>query len=872
MAIKPFNSVNGFSVGETPTPVILANGDITTGNATLTGNLAANNVLTDNLRYANGVPWDFQQAAGTGNYQIQYNLDNDFGASANFTFNPTTSLLTVTGNANVTNTLFAGNISVPTGNINANRIDANVYGNVYANTILSGSNTGVTFNDAGVLTVANTFTFDKTTNLVSITGNLSSGNANLGNLAVANYFTGVFTTGASSQPNITSVGTLTGLSISGTGSITGANLVSANFFTGTLTTPIQPNITQVGTLGNLNVQGNIAAGNISGANLISANYFIGNFWGAANTASTVTSSAQPNITSVGTLSNLAIADTGSVTGANLISANYVTGTLTTAAQPNITSVGTLDNLNVVGGGAISGANLVSANYIAGTLLTASQPNITTVGTLTSTTFANNANITMSGTLSQLSGANLLSANYITGTLTTGAQPNITSLGTLSSLYVTGNANVDGSVNAGNLSVANRVITSLVPATNNTQDLGGSGNVWANVWLTNIKIGTTYITSTGNVVNLDNANIANNTSTDSLTVRNDGAVQGNLTVTGNLTVAGNTTYINVSSLSISDPLIEMGGTTNGGNATTYDGKDRGMILHNFKADDSGPINQAFIWKTANGEFQAISNVASIVNEDVTAATFGNIRLGAVIGNLQGTVLQASQTNITQVGTLGNLTISGNLLVQTAANIVSLKAGPLTFPSADGAVGQVLATHGNGELYFTTVSTSALANGTSNVVVYPSGNVTISSAGNANVLVVTGTGVNVAGYLNVTGAGTFGGNVTVGNLLIGNSSIRSVTVTTSSTSSNQTIATFSLTGVRGAIFDVKGEDSTGGKFSIATVSAVHDSTGNVDYSVYGTVLVGGYTGSLAVNIISGNMYLGVTPASSNATVWTTQFRTI
>jgi hypothetical protein len=82
---------------------------------------------------------------------------------------------------------------------------------------------------------------------------------------------------------------------------------------------------------------------------------------------------------------------------------------------------------------------------------------------------------------------------------------------------------------------------------------------------------------------------------------------------------------------------------------------------------------------------------------------------------------------------------------------------------------------------------------------------------------------------------------------------------------------LTNVRGAVFDIKGEDATGGKYSIATVSAVHDGT-TVDYSVYGTVLVGGYTGSLAVNIIGGNMFLGVTPASSNTTVWTTQFRTI
>ena len=47
-------------------------------------------------------------------------------------------------------------------------------------------------------------------------------------------------------------------------------------------------------------------------------------------------------------------------------------TLTTAAQPNITSVGTLTGLTVSGN-------------IAGTLTTAAQPNITSVGTLTSLT-------------------------------------------------------------------------------------------------------------------------------------------------------------------------------------------------------------------------------------------------------------------------------------------------------------------------------------------------------------------------------------------------------------------------------------------------------------------------------------------------------
>ena len=54
MAIRTFNSVGGFSVGETPTIVLLSNGDITTTNATLSGNLIANVGNIGNNLYVGG--------------------------------------------------------------------------------------------------------------------------------------------------------------------------------------------------------------------------------------------------------------------------------------------------------------------------------------------------------------------------------------------------------------------------------------------------------------------------------------------------------------------------------------------------------------------------------------------------------------------------------------------------------------------------------------------------------------------------------------------------------------------------------------------------------------------------------------------------
>jgi hypothetical protein len=74
-----------------------------------------------------------------------------------------------------------------------------------------------------------------------------------------------------------------------------------------------------------------------------------------------------------------------------------------------------------------------------------------------------------------------------------------------------------------------------------------------------------------------------------------------------------------------------------------------------------------------------------------------------------------------------------------------------------------------------------------------------------------------------------------------------------------------------FLVKGEDSTGDKYSVATVTAVTDGT-TVDYATYATAFLTAGTGVLAVNVSGGNVALQVTPSSSNSTVWTTQYRLI
>jgi hypothetical protein len=161
----------------------------------------------------------------------------------------------------------------------------------------------------------------------------------------------------------------------------------------------------------------------------------------------------------------------------------------------------------------------NSNYAntAGTVVTGAQPNITSTGTLASTTFAANANILMSGTLSRVSGANLLSASYLTGTLTTGAQPNITSTGTLTSLTVTGNIS-SGNANLGNLTTSNYFSGngSLLTAITAANISGTVANANYAAYAGNVTIAAqANITSTGTLASLIVSGTANLNSTSNV---------------------------------------------------------------------------------------------------------------------------------------------------------------------------------------------------------------------------------------------------------------------------------------------------------------------------------------------------------------------
>ena len=417
--------------------------------------------------------------------------------------------------------------------------------------------------------------------------------------------------------------------------------------------------TGVNVAGTLNTGTGIITGNGSGLSAIAGANVTGTV-SSATTAGTVTTAAQPNITSVSTSfsgltfvanAQLSMSGAGSqIDGVNLISANFFSG--------NGSSITALNATNIASG-TLAQARLANSNVILGSTTLA-------LGT-TTTTIAGLSSVTSTTFVGALTGAATTA-----GTVTTAAQPNITSVGVLTGLTV-GNATANAVFGNGTITLNSGLIT-------------GNGNGLSSLQAANVT-GTlpTSVTNAISNVGTITAGIWNSTFTAGLNANTLANIQG-ANVSG--AVASATVATNASAL-----------LQNTSTATT--------------------VYPTFTTSSANGNSSAVINTgisANLGNSSITATTF----VGALSGNATtaGTVVTAAQPNITSVGTLTSLGVTGNI---TAGNLL----GP----------------H---------------ANGNSNVnIPAANGNVNISAVGNANVLVVTGTGVNVAGTLN-TGTGIITGN--------------------------------------------------------------------------------------------------------------------
>ena len=459
------------------TNLLTLNGTANVSNLYVADTATIGNVRTDNILYANGSPWDLQEAAGAAT-QLQYNDGNtNFGASANLTYDDSTQLLTVIGNVQFSNADLGNLATANYANISSNLYVGNtaLIGNVrtdnllYANGVpwdlqeAAGLITQIQYNaDNGDFGASANFTYNDTTQLLTVAGNIAISNANLGNLASANY---INISANLSVADTANVGILrTDYLLYANGSpwdfqeAAGANTyiqfndgntnfgASANFTFNPATNLLNvigtANVTNFNSSGTVNVTGNISAGNANLGNLTTSNYFHGIFDN--------TSSSQPNITSVGNLTNLFVGNAtsnvvisnGDVTATGNINANNVSGnfsgTFTGNVNGNITGIGSNTQVLFNFDGDVNGSNAFVFDYVANILILTGTSNIT-----------GNLNVS----------SNVTAANGVFGNIsTTGVAGDITGANLISTVTLTASGNITAAnANLGNTSIANNVI-------------------------------------------------------------------------------------------------------------------------------------------------------------------------------------------------------------------------------------------------------------------------------------------------------------------------------------------------------------------------------------------------------------------------------
>jgi hypothetical protein len=498
--------------------------------------------------------------------------------------------------------------------------------------------------------------------------------ANANFAAYANFATFSGTVIDAVQSNITTVGTLSNLSVTGTGTSTLGDTATANYFIG--------NGSNLSAIVGANVTGTVA----------NANY--ATYSGSADQAGTVVNQSQPNITSTGTLINLSvtgqiISDTSAILG-NSVTSNYfigngnnlsniqasnITGTVANANyaayagnvvnadQANITTVGVLANLSAAGN--VEG-NKVIANFFFGDGRFLSNLNVSSIGTVANADFAENANV-----------ANY--ANY-SGNVVNADQANITAVGDLARLSVVGNVdagNININIAAANYFQGNAYRLNDVNASN---VVGIVANANFSAWTANANFSNTAllsnrviessqpnITSLGTLISLSvtsnitagNADLgnlvtANFMSTDGLYISN---IQGS-SIVGDAPFANYATYSGTATTAVT--------STNAGQVTNSEQPNIAVVGTLTYLDVSGNVDaNHFI-----GQGDLLTNIAgaNVVGDVPTAnyATFANNAFYSDLAINANTVVDGAQPNITSTGTLTELSVSGNI---TAGNVIS-----------------------------------------------------------------------------------------------------------------------------------------------------------------------------------------------------------
>jgi len=734
--VNPYTDV-GYDLGNTLARWnnVFAN----TGN--FTGNITAGGLLTNNLYYANGNPWDLQEAAGS-NTQIQYNDgSNNFGASAAFTWDYAGNVLFVNGNANITNTLignvgnFSGNVTVPnlTVNLELQANTANFDGNVVIDQWLTVSNVA----NIGNLNVVTNVTSNLVPN-ANATYNLGNSSSQWANVYAQNFVGNI-------SGNITAPGANTevifndanianavaNLTYNKTANGNGGRLNVGNGAGGEITTDNL--ITSYANVnGNLNVTANISAGNVSASGTIS------------------TTGAGGDITMTG----------GNISGANVISANIGSFTANVSAANFLGALANgTSNVKV-----FNGANVeISINGTANTV------SFTTTG------------VYVDGEINTTGGNVLSNGNVTANGFLVGANANVTGEAVLGSVKTANIIAPSGNITISAVGVDKSI--NLAPTGNGVVDV-------ANTKITNLKDPTAdqdaatkkYVDDVAQGLNIHDACYA--------------ATANTLTV---LTGGGTITYNNGTGGVGANLVLSGTYTKDYTTANTFDGnttattgsrilvKSEANAVHNgiYVVDSATVLTRATDFNSVPeveaGDFTFVQDGDTYNDtgwvQTATVTTIGTDPI--VFTQFSGAGTYTAGSGLTLTGSVFSVNVdnvttaisNGNVIVKTGANLTTPNLGDATFSS--------LAWNNlsNGNVTANNLSISNIANITGNLrvdgLIQSNGNISSNSFVNANNLFIT-TNANVQGNIlgaNITANSTVfttSANIS-GNLITSNATV-------------------------------------------------------------------------------------------------------
>lgn len=885
MAIKKFNAVSGFSVGDdiivdvidssanvsANSLTVTANsnlGDV--GNITISGGSAGYVLKTDGT---GNLSWgiDTSSAGGT-NTQVQFNNNSSLDGSANYTFNSSTNTLNVTGTIT--------------------RDSKNVTTYVASSTPPSSPKMGDTWYDIDN-DITYQYIFDGATSVwVDVSsGFISASVANTAGLLVQRDANGnIYATGFhGSSLNITGNTTLLGnTNLGSVGNITisggSAGYVLKTDGEGNLswgvdaaaaggnTTEIQfnnngvldsnLNLTYDTTTSTLEVAGTVDAVDATIGNVtVRDTLVLGSqtFYPQGANGFSVNEDFDAASTSTQTAFHFAAAEGRSSVVLDLaIQGEYTTmiGTYGTALSSEFVIGSETANTNFVFKNQITTQPVDFPNGV--DLLTIeSSGNVIAAGSLA----ANNASL-----------GNLVSANYFTGTLTTNSQPNITSVGTLTSLTVDGNV-TSGNVKTDHLLYSNGdpyIFTTSAGGTNtqvqfNDQTLfSGSANFTFNKTTKTLAVdkivangsGITYITASNVYGQVGNALVAAN-------VYNH--AQPNITSVGTLTglaVNGITNLGGIGNIRITGGLPGYAMTTDGTGNLTWSAVGGGgggsgsgfvsILRDEFTGDGT---TSTFTLSSTPSSIQAI-----LVNIDGLVQLIDSYSLTGTALSFEFPPLNGEKIEVITYGIVAIAGSSGEVQYNDGGDLGSSTG--FTFNKVSNALsvtgnisgGNIVST--NGYIYLDT-GIIAVASGNAGIFTSGIGNINIGLSGNLTLGSTTG---------NVTARGDFTANSITSNTTVTATEVRMNDLYSNRTPVNVTgttvIDTFALNKYRTAKYTIR-VNSDDGYQSVETL-LIHN--GESAYiTVYGSIsTIGTDIVTISASVTSGNVNLLATTTSSNTSV--------